>query len=91
VELAKRYDDTLPDAPSSLALSEFLRRRRAADPNSFADISLSVVKLLGGESTPSSVRGSRMARKGISVSPSTTTRTRPRRIVASPISLCSVS
>ena len=48
VELAKRYDDTLPDAPSSLALSEFLRRRRAADPNSFADISLSVVKLLGG-------------------------------------------
>lgn len=52
VELAKRYDDTLPDAPSSLALSEFLRRRRAADPNSFADISLSVVKLLGsGEYT----------------------------------------
>jgi len=48
VELAKRYDDTLPDAPSSLALSEFLRRRRSADPNSFADISLSVVKLLGG-------------------------------------------
>jgi VacB/RNase II family 3'-5' exoribonuclease len=52
VELAKRYGDTLPDAPSSLALAEFLRRRRAADPSSFADISLSVVKLLGaGEYT----------------------------------------
>ena len=48
VELAKQYGDTLPEAPSSLALSEFLHRRRAADPNSFADVSLSVVKLLGG-------------------------------------------
>jgi exoribonuclease-2 len=47
VELAKRYGDTLPDEPSSLALAEFLRRRRAAEPDSFADISLSVVKLLG--------------------------------------------
>jgi VacB/RNase II family 3'-5' exoribonuclease len=48
VELAKRYGDTLPDAPSSVALAEFLERRRTADPDSFADISLSVVKLLGG-------------------------------------------
>jgi len=52
VELAKRYGDTLPDEPSSLALAEFLRRRRAAEPDSFADVSLSVVKLLGaGEYT----------------------------------------
>jgi VacB/RNase II family 3'-5' exoribonuclease len=48
VEVAKQYGDTLPDAPSSLALSEFLHRRRAADPDSFGDLSLSVVKLLGG-------------------------------------------
>jgi exoribonuclease-2 len=47
VQLAKQYGETLPDEPSSLALSGFLRRRRAADPDSFADLSLSVVKLLG--------------------------------------------
>jgi exoribonuclease-2 len=52
VELAQRYGDTLPDSPSSLALSEFLQRRRAAEPDSFPDLSLSVVKLLGaGEYT----------------------------------------
>ena len=48
VELAKRHGDTLPDAPSSLPLAEFLRRRRTADPDGFPDLSLSVVKLLGG-------------------------------------------
>ena len=52
VELAKRYGETLPDEPSSLALSAFLERRRKADPDTFADVSLSVVKLLGaGEYT----------------------------------------
>jgi VacB/RNase II family 3'-5' exoribonuclease len=47
VELAKRYCDTLPESPNSLALAEFLRRRRAADADTFVDLSLSVVKLLG--------------------------------------------
>ena len=47
VELARRYGDELPDEPGSLALAEFLRRRRAANPDGFADLSLSVVKLLG--------------------------------------------
>jgi exoribonuclease-2 len=47
VELANQYGDSLPDAPSSLALAEFLRRRRAAEPDAFPDLSLSVVKLLG--------------------------------------------
>ncbi|HUQ82459.1 MAG TPA: RNB domain-containing ribonuclease, partial [Gemmatimonadaceae bacterium] len=47
VELAKRYGETLPDEPSSLTLAKFLRARREADPDSFADLSLSVVKLLG--------------------------------------------
>jgi VacB/RNase II family 3'-5' exoribonuclease len=52
VELAKRYGDTLPDEPSSIALAAFLDRRRKADPDTFADLSLSVVKLLGsGEYT----------------------------------------
>jgi exoribonuclease R len=37
----------LPEKPDNLALSEFLARRRSADPDHFADLSLSVVKLLG--------------------------------------------
>lgn len=52
VELAKGYGETLPDEPSSIALAAFLERRRKADPDTFADLSLSVVKLLGsGEYT----------------------------------------
>jgi exoribonuclease-2 len=46
-QLAKQYGDTLPDEPNSLALATFLQRRRAADPDRFADLSLAVVKLLG--------------------------------------------
>jgi exoribonuclease R len=47
VALASEVGEALPEAPSSLALSEFLARRRAADPDHYADLSLSVVKLLG--------------------------------------------
>jgi len=47
VDLAKRYGESLPDDPSSAALAAFLQRRRKADPDTFADLSLSVVKLLG--------------------------------------------
>ena len=47
VALAAEHRFTLPEEPSPVALSEFLEARRAADPSSFADISLSVVKLLG--------------------------------------------
>ena len=47
VELAKQYGESLPDDPSSVALAAFLQRRRKSDPDTFADLSLSVVKLLG--------------------------------------------
>jgi exoribonuclease-2 len=47
VELAARYDTTLPAEPDAIALAEFLKRRRAADPDRFPDLSLSVVKLMG--------------------------------------------
>lgn len=47
VELARDTGDTLPDTPDSVALAGFLSRRRAADPDHFPDLSLTVVKLLG--------------------------------------------
>jgi exoribonuclease R len=47
VELAAQLDTKLPGAPDSKALHDFLCERRAADPDHFPDLSLSVVKLLG--------------------------------------------
>jgi exoribonuclease-2 len=47
VALAADVGEKLPEKPDNVSLSEFLARRRAADPEHFADLSLSVVKLLG--------------------------------------------
>ena len=47
VALAADVGHVLPEGPDSVALSEFLAARRAADPEHYADLSLSVVKLLG--------------------------------------------
>ncbi|HKO16696.1 MAG TPA: RNB domain-containing ribonuclease [Gemmatimonadaceae bacterium] len=47
VDLARGYGEVLPAAPDSLALAQFLARRRAADPLRFPDLSLSIVKLMG--------------------------------------------
>lgn len=47
VQVAGAAGDTLPDTPDSVALSEFLARRRVADPDHFPDLSLTIVKLLG--------------------------------------------
>jgi exoribonuclease R len=47
VALAADVGEKLPEKPDNVSLAEFLARRRAADPDHFADLSLSVVKLLG--------------------------------------------
>jgi exoribonuclease-2 len=47
VELAARMGDHLPAEADAAALNAFLRRRRQADPVHFADLSLSVLKLMG--------------------------------------------
>lgn len=47
VQLAAEIGETLPVEPDRVALSEFLVKRKLADPEHFADLSLSVVKLLG--------------------------------------------
>jgi VacB/RNase II family 3'-5' exoribonuclease len=47
VEIARAVREDLPAAPDAKALNDFLLKRRAADPLRFADLSLSVIKLLG--------------------------------------------
>lgn len=47
VQLAKMKGDMLPAQPDSKALNDFLIRRKAADPEHFADLSLAVIKLIG--------------------------------------------
>lgn len=47
VQIARELGERLPEEPDAKALSEFLDRRREADPDRFPDLSLSVVKLLG--------------------------------------------
>ena len=47
VALAEEVGENLPAQPDALALNGFLLRRRHADPERFADLSLAVVKSLG--------------------------------------------
>ncbi|MDR3748111.1 MAG: RNB domain-containing ribonuclease [Acidobacteriota bacterium] len=47
VQLAAAQGGTLPAQPDSKALNDFLLKRKAADPDHFADVSLAVIKLMG--------------------------------------------
>jgi VacB/RNase II family 3'-5' exoribonuclease len=47
VQLAATYGEKLPAQPDSKALNNFLIKRKAADPDHFADLSLAVIKLIG--------------------------------------------
>ncbi len=47
VKLAATKGEKLPAQPDSKALNDLLLRRKAADPDHFADLSLTVIKLIG--------------------------------------------
>jgi exoribonuclease-2 len=47
VALAAQSGETLPASPDAVALEAFLRTRRRADADRFAELSLAIVKLLG--------------------------------------------
>jgi exoribonuclease II len=47
VQLAAIHGEKLPATPDSKALNDFLLKRKTADPDHFADLSLAVIKLIG--------------------------------------------
>jgi VacB/RNase II family 3'-5' exoribonuclease len=47
VDLASQHGASLPGAPDAHALQQFLKARREAEPDTFQDLSLAVIKLLG--------------------------------------------
>jgi exoribonuclease-2 len=68
VEVAKEQGEHLPPEPDSKALSDFLARRRQADPDRFPDLSLVIVKLMGaGEYVVESPGGAVAGHFGLAV------------------------
>src|SRR5260370_3646099 len=47
VETEAKSGEKLPTQPDSKAFNDFLMKRKAADPDHFADVSLAVIKLMG--------------------------------------------
>jgi len=69
VELAAALHESLPAEPDAAALNAFLVKRRAAEPARFADLSLSVIKLLGrGQYVVDAPGGSVSGHFGLAVS-----------------------
>jgi len=67
--LAASYGVTLPTTPDAVALDGFLRGRRQADPQGFADLSLRIVKMLGpGEYVAAAPGARNLGHFGLAVS-----------------------
>jgi exoribonuclease-2 len=67
--LAASYGTTLPGEPDAVALDRFLTRRREADPQGFADLSLRIVKMLGpGEYVAAGPAATNLGHFGLAVS-----------------------
>jgi exoribonuclease II len=47
VDIASQHGGSLPPRPDPVALQAFLRARRQAEPDTFPDLSLAIIKLLG--------------------------------------------
>jgi exoribonuclease-2 len=47
IETAASFGETLPAEPDPRALSDFMSKRRAADPAGYAELSLAVLKMMG--------------------------------------------
>ena len=47
VDLARQHGAALPGTPSAIALQQFLKAQRQKAPDTFADLSLAIIKLLG--------------------------------------------
>jgi VacB/RNase II family 3'-5' exoribonuclease len=68
VELAASYNGKLPSTPDAKALEQFLVSAKTAAPDRFADLSLSVIKLLGaGEYVLETVGGETAGHFGLAV------------------------
>ena len=69
VEVARKYGESLPKTPDSVALAAFLAKRHRADPLRFPDLSLVIVKLMGsGEYVVERPEGPPIGHFGLAVS-----------------------
>ena len=84
VRLAAAQGGKLPAQADSKALNDFLMKRKAADPDHFADLSLAVIKLMGPGRICAGASG-RSRSRDTSVSPCRTTRIRPHPTGALPM------
>ena len=69
VEVARKFGESLPKTPDSVALAAFLAKRHRADPLRFPDLSLVIVKLMGaGEYVVERAGGLPIGHFGLAVS-----------------------